>query len=98
MKQQKATDACIDALRRRHPNLKPKPVVGTLSKPPPEFPVFAGLEDDDPQRSGAGSAPTQEGPAPEGVTPKVCPYTSLVVEVVVRKVVPCTPRLLHSPL
>lgn len=58
MRQQKAADACIDALRRKRPNTKPQPVVGTISKPPPAFPVFVGLDDEDPQSDlGPGSVP-----------------------------------------
>jgi hypothetical protein len=61
MRQQKAADACIDALRRKRPNSKPQPVVGTVSKAPPAFPVFVGLEDEDAQ----GSL------GPDSATPKV---------------------------
>ena len=91
MRQQKATDACIDALKRKRPDAKPRPIVGTLSKPPPEFPVFAGLD-----FAGRDEVP-QADAAPGSTPPKVCPSKLLVVEFVAHEVVACAPRLLCSP-
>ena len=79
MRQQKATDACIDVLRRKRPNVKPQPVVGTLSKPPGAFPAFDSLEDE----------ALQADLSPGIVTPKVCLFTLLVAMLGMQNIGPC---------